>query len=104
MIIWNPWHGCHKISEGCEHCYMYFLDRKRGIDTSKVYRTESFYMPLQKKRNGSYNPSGMEMYVGLSTDFFVQEAEAWRDEAWRIIKCRPDMVFRLLTKKAKAFL
>lgn len=22
MIIWNPWHGCHKISEGCEHCYM----------------------------------------------------------------------------------
>lgn len=43
-------------------------------------------------------------YVGLSTDFFVQEADAWRNEAWRIIKCRPDMVFRLLTKKAKAFL
>ena len=101
MIIWNPWHGCHKISEGCEHCYMYFLDKKRGIDTSKVYRTESFYMPLQKKRDGSYKyPSGMEMYVGLSTDFFVQEADAWRDEAWRIIKCRPDMVFRLLTKRA----
>ena len=17
MIIWNPWHGCHKVSEGC---------------------------------------------------------------------------------------
>ena len=30
MIIWNPWHGCHKISEGCAHCYMYFLDGKRG--------------------------------------------------------------------------
>ncbi len=26
MIIWNPWHGCHKVSEGCRHCYMYFLD------------------------------------------------------------------------------
>lgn len=23
--IWNPWHGCVKCSEGCEHCYMYFL-------------------------------------------------------------------------------
>ena len=80
---------------------MYFLDRKRGIDTSKVYRTESFYMPLQRKRDGSYKySSGMEMYVGLSTDFFVQEADAWRDEAWRIIKSRPDMVFRLLTKRA----
>ena len=41
MIIWNPWHGCHKVSEGCLHCYMYFLDGKRGIDTSKVYRTEN---------------------------------------------------------------
>ena len=41
MIIWNPWHGCHKVNEGCQHCYMYFLDGKRGIDTSKVYRTEN---------------------------------------------------------------
>lgn len=70
MIIWNPWHGCHKISEGCEHCYMYFLDGKRGIDTAKVSRTENFAMPLQRKRDGSFKyPSGMEMYVGLSTDF-----------------------------------
>ncbi|MDE7466916.1 MAG: phage Gp37/Gp68 family protein, partial [Muribaculaceae bacterium] len=18
--IWNPWHGCRKVSEGCQHC------------------------------------------------------------------------------------
>ena len=36
MIIWNPWHGCHKVSEGCQHCYMYFLDRMRSVDTSNV--------------------------------------------------------------------
>ena len=41
MIIWNPWHGCHKVSEGCAHCYMYFLDSKRGLDTSHVFRTEN---------------------------------------------------------------
>ena len=28
--IWNPWHGCKKCSEGCEKCYMYFLDAQRG--------------------------------------------------------------------------
>lgn len=101
MIIWNPWHGCHKISEGCEHCYMYFQDGKRGIDTAKVFRTENFAMPLQRKRDGSFKyPSGMEMYVGLSTDFFVEEADVWREEAWRIIRSRPDMIFRLLTKRA----
>lgn len=101
MIIWNPWHGCHKISEGCQHCYMYFLDGKRGIDTSKVFKTANFDMPLQRKRDERFKyPSGMEMYVGLSTDFFVEEADEWRDDAWKIIKARPDMVFRILTKRA----
>ena len=101
MIIWNPWHGCHKISEGCQHCYMYFLDGKRGIDTSKVYRTENFYLPVQRRRDGRFKlPSGMQLYVGLSTDFFVEEADEWRDEAWRIMHQRPDIIFRLLTKRA----
>jgi len=48
MIIWNPWHGCHKVSEGCQHCYMYFLDRMRGIDTSKVSRNANFDMPVKR--------------------------------------------------------
>ena len=101
MIIWNPWHGCHRISEGCQHCYMYFLDGKRGIDTSKVYRTENFSLPVQRRRDGRFKlPSGMQLYVGLSTDFFVEEADEWRDEAWRIMRLRPDIVFRLLTKRA----
>ena len=101
MIIWNPWHGCHKVSEGCQHCYMYFLDGKRGIDTSKVYRTENFNLPVQRRRDGRFKlPSGMQLYVGLSTDFFVEEADEWREEAWRIIRQRPDTVFRLLTKRA----
>ena len=30
--IWNPWHGCVKCSEGCQNCYMYFLDRMRDND------------------------------------------------------------------------
>ena len=101
MIIWNPWHGCHKVSEGCRHCYMYFLDGKRGIDTSNVFRTKNFDMPLARNRDGSFKfPAGMELLVGLSTDFFVEEADTWRSEAWAIIRKRPDVVFRLLTKRA----
>ena len=101
MIIWNPWHGCHKVSEGCRHCYMYFLDGKRGIDTSKVFRTKNFDMPVARTRDGAFKfPAGMELLVGLSTDFFVEEADAWRDEAWAIVRQRPDVVFRLLTKRA----
>ncbi len=101
MIIWNPWHGCHKVSEGCDHCYMYFLDGKRGIDTSVVTRTMNFDMPLQRDRRGRFRlRPGMQVYVGLSTDFFVEEADEWRVEAWRMMKYRQDVGFRLLTKRA----
>jgi protein gp37 len=80
---------------------MYFLDGKRGIDTSKVYRTDNFDLPLQRRRDGNYKlPSGMQLYVGLSTDFFVEEADAWRNEAWQIMRTRSDIAFRLLTKRA----
>lgn len=101
MIIWNPWHGCRKISEGCQHCYMYFLDKKRGIDTANVFKTENFNLPMQKNRNGKFKIlSGMTLYVGLSTDFFIEEADQWRDKAWQIMRNRPDVAFRLLTKRA----
>lgn len=23
--IWNPWHGCVRVSSGCANCYMYSL-------------------------------------------------------------------------------
>ncbi|MDE6396989.1 MAG: phage Gp37/Gp68 family protein [Muribaculaceae bacterium] len=101
MIIWNPWHGCHKISEGCDHCYMYFLDRKRGIDTSRIVRTSNFDLPLRRDRHGNYKlKPGMQLYVGLSTDFFVDEADEWRADVWRMIRHRTNIAFRILTKRA----
>ena len=38
MNSWNPWHGCNKYSEGCDHCYMYYLDAQRDQDGSLIYK------------------------------------------------------------------
>ena len=101
MLIWNPWHGCHKISEGCDHCYMYFLDSKRGVDTSVVTKTANFNLPVQRDRKGNLKlKSGMQIYVCLSTDFFVEEADKWRQEIWKMMRQRSDIAFRILTKRA----
>ena len=99
--IWNPWHGCIKKSEGCRHCYMYFLDRQRNRDGSKIYRVKNnFDYPLHKNKDGSYKiKSGECLRVCLTSDFFLEEADDWRDEAWNIIKKRPDVGFFLLTKR-----
>lgn len=99
--IWNTWHGCVKCSEGCEHCYMFYLDKQRGHDGSKIYKTKSgFAYPLQKDKNGSYKiKSGEMIRVCMNSDFFLEEADLWRNEAWSIIKNRPDVKFFLLTKR-----
>ena len=99
--IWNPWHGCKKCSEGCENCYMYFLDAQRGKNGSDIYRTKSgFNYPLSKDRHGRYKvQSGEQLRVCMTSDFFLEEADEWRNEAWNIIRQRPDVIFFLLTKR-----
>lgn len=99
--IWNPWHGCVKASEGCKHCYMYYLDRKRGQDGAHIYKTKSrFRYPLQKDRTGNYKiQSGEHIRVCMTSDFFLEEADPWRPEAWAMMRRRSDVVFTLLTKR-----
>ena len=41
MSVWNPWHGCRKYSEGCDHCYMYYLDNERGKSGGEIYKVKT---------------------------------------------------------------
>lgn len=36
--LWNPWHGCHKLSTGCRHCYV-FVKHQNGADGEKDRQT-----------------------------------------------------------------
>lgn len=40
--IWNLWHGCHKKSEGCQHCYVFRRDAEFEKDSSIVTKTSTF--------------------------------------------------------------
>lgn len=104
MTIWNPWHGCHKISAGCANCYMYRRDAEFGKDSSVVTKTSTFRLPVQKKRDGSYKLQGSGyVYTCMTSDFFVEEADAWRAEAWRMIRERSDLRFFIITKRIDRF-
>lgn len=98
--IWNPWHGCVKCSEGCENCYMYFLDRMRDKNGAEIYLTGNARYPLSKDRQGRYKiQSGEMISVCMTSDFFLEEADPWRDEAWEVMRQRSDVIFYLLTKR-----
>lgn len=99
---WNPWHGCRKCSEGCENCYMFFLDNTRDRDGSEIHKNKTdANLPLKKDRQGNYKiKSGEFVRVCMTSDFFLEEADEWRGEAWDIIRQRSDVTFSLLTKRA----
>ena len=98
---WNPWHGCIKCSEGCQNCYVYYLDRMRGKSGSDVYKTKTgFKYPLSKDKTGRLKiQSGEMISVCMTSDFFLEEADEWRAEAWEIMRKRSDVIFLLLTKR-----
>lgn len=101
--LWNPWHGCHKYSAGCANCYVFYLDKKRDKDANIVAKSKTnFNLPLKKRRDGSFViQSGSEVAVCFTSDFFIDEADEWRNEAWEIIKCRQDVNFLICTKRVE---
>lgn len=88
--IWNPWHGCIKKSEGCEHCYMYCLDKKYDKDGSDIYKVKNaFDYPIQRDRKGSYKvKSGQTISVCMTSDFFLEEADEWSEDCWDMMRER----------------
>ena len=103
-INWNPWHGCHKISAGCAHCYVYRADARHGKDASLVQKTNDFYLPVAHTRNGSYKiPSGGFFWTCFTSDFLLEDADCWRNEAWRMIRERSDCEFLFITKRITRF-
>ncbi|CDD93328.1 phage protein Gp37/Gp68 [Bacteroides intestinalis CAG:315] len=98
--MWNPWHGCHKFSTGCQHCYVYRTDGKYGKDSSVVTKTEKFNLPVQLKKNKTYKiPSGNLVYTCFTSDFLVEDADVWRPEAWEMMRLRQDLHFLFITKR-----
>ena len=91
---------CVRCSEGCVNCYMYYLDGFRDKDGAEIYCTSAARYPLSKDRSGQYKVRSGEMIsVCMTSDFFLEEADKWRPEAWSIMRQRSDVIFYLLTKR-----
>lgn len=100
MILWNLIHGCHRKSEGCRHCYVFARDEQNGIDTNVVRQTASFALPLKRDRHGDWKiPPGSLVMTCFSSDFFLEEMDVWRAEAWAMMRTRADLRFYMVTKR-----
>jgi len=95
---WNPWHGCHKLSCGCKFCYMFRDKMKYGQDAKVVVRGKTtFKFPYKLKEPKL-------VFTCSWSDFFIEEADGWRDEAWEIIRNTPHLTYQILTKRPERIL
>ncbi len=102
---WNPWRGCHRVSEGCKYCYIHKGDAKRNTDTNLIAKTKDFYKPIEKNKQGEYKiKPGTLVYVCFSSDFLIEEADAWRLACYEMMRTRSDLHFLFLTKRIDRFL
>ena len=101
MSTWNLWHGCHKLSPGCRHCYVYRTDGLHDRDAGEVRKTGYFDLPLRRNRQGEYKlrPEDGMVYTCFTSDFLLEDADNWRADAWAMMRQRPDLTFLFITKR-----
>lgn len=91
---WNIAVGCTKVDADCKFCYMYrdSMNDTR-YDPKMVRKTKTvFNLPLKIKE-----PS--RIFTSSLTDFFHPDIDAYRHEAWDIIRRCPQHTFQILTKR-----
>lgn len=92
----NFWHGCNKVSPGCKYCYMFRDKNRYGQDPNIVKRAsdKTFYQALK------WN-SPKRIFTCSWSDFFIEDADSWREDAWEVIKKTPQHEWQILTKRVE---
>lgn len=102
---WNPWIGCRHISAECDHCYAdFFVTNRMGGEFGEMRRTKTTWKdPLKWNRKAPQHAAEIgrrvRVFCASLTDFFIQDADPWRDEAWEVIRECRDMDWLILTKR-----
>lgn len=98
---WNPWNGCKKISEGCLNCPVFGRNERYRGDGRRIEQTQDLHLPIMKLKNRVFKLVSLDnpIYVCHTSDFFIEEADKWRQYAWKIIKYRKDLQFKIITKR-----
>jgi len=95
---WNPWTGCIKISDGCKFCYMYRDKERYGQDPTTVLRSKTTFKDPLKWH------TAQNVFTCSWSDFFIEQADEWRNDAWDIIRQTPHLTYQILTKRPENIL
>lgn len=91
---WSPWYGgCKPRGPECAHCYAKREMRSFGKDPELLTRGKTtFDSPLRWKEH-------KRVFVCPWSDFFLDEADQFRPEAWDVMRQAPQHVYIIPTKR-----
>lgn len=91
--------NCKKVSEGCKFCYMFRITDPNGTNPTAIRRASdsTFYKPLK------WLDSRLIFTCSMS-DFFLEEVDQWRVDAWDVIRRTPQHHWLILTKRPERIL
>jgi protein gp37 len=96
----NFWLGCDKVAPECAHCYIGRDLVKQGREPwGRLYLTKTWNNPWKWEEESVRLQQYVRVFTCSESDFFHQKADAWRADAWALIKHTPHIVWLVLTKR-----
>ncbi len=96
----NFWWGCNKVSEECRFCYISGIMKRGGHEPfNGPMRTKNWSNPTRWNRKAEVNGQRLRIFTCSMSDFFHKSADAWRGDAWQVIRECKSLDWLILTKR-----
>lgn len=103
----NPWIGCHKVSQGCTHCYAETLTKRMGWTATwgasgMRQRTKGPWRDVMKwNRLAGARGVRERVFCASLADVFedYEGPNEWRADVFDVIRNCPWLDFQILTKR-----
>tara|TARA_Y100000034_G_scaffold135112_1_gene205736 strand:+ start:8147 stop:8890 length:744 start_codon:yes stop_codon:yes gene_type:complete len=98
---WNPWKGCHKVTEECRFCYIEGVLKRCGVENpfGGPSRCKTWGAPIKWNRAAIEDDAQRRVFTCSLSDWFHPGADQWRAEAWRIVRDCKNLTWLILTKR-----
>jgi protein gp37 len=107
---WNPWWGCTKVSQGCDHCYAEAFDKRVGGAhwgkdvPRRTFGDAHWREPLRWDRDAARDGVKSKVFCASMADVMDDEApDGQRERLWALIDQTPNLIWQLLTKRPQRY-
>jgi protein gp37 len=105
----NPWWGCHKVSQECKHCYAEGIAARYGYrvwgpaatTARRFFGPEHWREPVQWNAQAAREGHRRNVFCASMADVFEDHPDVGpaREQVWHLIEQTPWLNWLLLTKR-----